>query len=79
MHSKMKREFTHGHRLEDVWIDLRTEVDIMKIDYCRLTLRNIIELNMVEISPGFQIEDDGMILDPKYHEAQFDKIFPFPI
>ena len=69
MHSKIKRAFTHVRRIEDIWIDLHTEMDIMKIDYCRITLQQIIDLNIVEIPPSFQIKDDGNILDPEYHQA----------
>ena len=60
----IKRLFTHVHRIEDIWIDLHTELDIMRMDYCRLTLHHIIDLNMLEIPSNLQIEDDGNILDP---------------
>lgn len=74
MHSKIKRAFTHVHCIEDIWIDLCTEMD-----YCRLTLQQIIDLNMVEIPSNFQIKDDGYILDLEYHLVGFDKQCPFPI
>ena len=38
MNSQIKRAFTHVHRIEDVWIDKRLELDIMKMDYYRFTL-----------------------------------------
>ena len=79
MNSQIKRAYTHVHRIEDIWIDMRTELDIMKTDYCRLTFQQIIGLNMLEIPPDFQVEDDGNILDPKFHQVDFDKMCPFPI
>ena len=33
MHLKMKREFSYVHRMEDVWIDLCSEVDVARMDY----------------------------------------------
>ena len=39
MNSKIKRAFTHVHHIEDIWIDMQKELDIMKMDYCRLTLQ----------------------------------------
>ena len=78
MHSRIKRAFTHVDHMEDVWIDLRTEVDIMEMVYCRLRLRQIINLNMVEIPPNLQVEVDGVILDPNYHKVGFDQHCPFP-
>ena len=79
MNSQIKRAFTHVHRIEDVWIDMQTELDIMKMDYYRLTLQQISDLNMLENPFDFQIEDDGNILDPEYHQAGFNKRYPFPI
>lgn len=79
MNSQMKRAYTHVHRIKDIWIDMRTKLDIMKMDYCRLTLQQIIDLNMLEIPSYFQVEDDGNILDPEFHQAGFDKNCLFPI
>ena len=56
-----------------------TKLDIMKMDYCRLTLHQIIDLNMLEIPSDFQIEDDDNILDSEYHRDSFDKQCPFTI
>ena len=53
MNSQIKRAYTRVHRIEDIWIDMRTKLDIMKMDYCRLTLQQIINLNMLEISLDF--------------------------
>ena len=58
---------------------MRTKLDVMKMDYCMLTLQQIIDLNMLEIPLDFQVEDDGNILDPEFHQAGFDKMCPFPI
>ena len=58
---------------------MRTELDVMKMDYCRLTLQQIIELNMLEIPSDFQVEDDGDILDPEFHLVGFDKKCSFLI
>lgn len=79
MNPQIKRAFTHVHHIEDVWIDMRTELDIMKMDYCRLTLQQIIDLNMLKIPSDFLIKDDGNVLDTEYHQASFDKRCPFPI
>ena len=51
----------------------------MKMDYYRLTLQQIIDLNMLETPSDFQVEDDGNILDLEFHQAKFDKKYPFPI
>ena len=75
----MKRAYTHVHHIENIWIDMRTELDIMKMDYCKLTLQQIIDLKMLQIPSDFQVEDDGDILDPEFHQAGFDKNCPFPI
>lgn len=37
MKNKLKISYTHVHRIEDIWIDCRTEKDIMKLDYFHLT------------------------------------------
>ena len=79
MHSMIKRAFTHVHCIEDIWIDLLTQLDIMRMDYCRLTLQQIIDVNMLEIPSNLLIEDDVNILDPEYHRVGFDKQCPFPI
>ena len=79
MNSKIKRAFTHVHHIEDIWIDMRTELDIMKMDYSRLTLQQVIDLNMLEIPFDYQVEDDGNILDLEYLRAGFDKQCPFPM
>ena len=34
---------------------------------------------MLKIQRDFQVEDDGNILDPEFHQADFDKKCPFPI
>lgn len=52
MNSKMKRAFTHIHRTKDVWIDLRNEVNVARMDYCPLTLQQIIDLNLNPIPEG---------------------------
>ena len=36
MNSQIKRAYTNVHRIEGIWIDMRTELDIMKMDYCKL-------------------------------------------
>ena len=79
INSQIKKAYTHVHRIEDIWIDMRTELDIMKMDYCKLILQQIIDLNMLEIPPNFQVEDDGNILDPEFHQAGFNRMCPFPI
>ena len=58
---------------------MRTKLDIMKMDYCRLTLQQIINLNMLEIPSNLMFEDNGNILDLENHCAGFDKQCPFPI
>ena len=63
----MKRTFTHVHFMEDVWIDLRSETNVTRMDYCRLTLQQIIDLDLVPILEG--VEDDDMILDLEYHNS----------
>ena len=54
----MKRAYTHVHCIEDIWIDMRTKFDIIKIDYYNLTMQQIIDINMLKIPSDFQIEDD---------------------
>ena len=39
MNSQMKRAYTHVRCIEDVYIDMKMELDIIKMDYCRLTLQ----------------------------------------
>ena len=77
MHSKMKRAFTYVHRMEDVWIDLRNNVHIIRMDFCRLTLRQIIDLDLVPIPEG--VEGNDMILDKQFHDRQLEKLLPIPI
>ena len=38
MNSKIKRTFTHVHPIEDIWIYMRIDLGLMKMDYCKLTL-----------------------------------------
>lgn len=68
MKDKIKRAFTHVHCLEDIWVDLRTKEDIKRMDYNRLTLEQIIDLDLTKIPEG--MVDDGKILDPKYIEQR---------
>lgn len=65
MKDKIKRAFTHVHHLEYIWIDLQTK-DIYKMDYCRLTVEQNIDLNLTLIIEG--VIDDGQISDPEYEE-----------
>lgn len=58
------RQFVHVYRLEDIWIDLRTEADIQRMDYQRLSIKQIIDFNLADIPPG--VEDDDNILDRDY-------------
>lgn len=39
MNSQMKRSYTHVNHIKDIWIDVRIKLDIMKMDYCKLTLQ----------------------------------------
>ena len=32
MNSQIKRAYTHVHCIKNIWIDMRTELDIMKMD-----------------------------------------------
>lgn len=60
----MRRQFVHVYRLEDIWIDLRIEADIRKMDYCLLSIKQIIDFNLADIPPG--VKNDGNILDCDY-------------
>ena len=75
----MKRAYTHVHCIEDIWIDMRTKFDIIKIDYYNLTMQQIIDINMLKIPSDFQVEDDGNILDPEFHQVSSDNKCLFPI
>lgn len=37
LHDKMRKQLLHIHHLEDLWIDVHTEVEIRRMDYTRLT------------------------------------------
>lgn len=69
------QEFTHVHCLEDIWVDLRTEEDIRRMDYNRVTLEQIVDLDLTKIPKG--MVDDGKILDPEYIEQRVGKA-PLP-
>ncbi|XP_057862524.1 uncharacterized protein LOC131070880 [Cryptomeria japonica] len=62
MKEKIKKSFVHVHCIEDIWVDLRTEMEVLKMDYCRLTVEQVIDLNLVDISQG--MIDNGDVLDP---------------
>lgn len=68
MKEKIKIDFTHVQCTEDVWIGLQIDEDIIKIDCCRLTLEQIIDLDLVNILGG--TKDDGNILDLEYEETR---------
>lgn len=59
------------HRIEDIWVDLRTEAKVLKMDYCRLTIEQIVDLNLVDIPQG--MIDDGHILDPEYTSRRVEE------
>jgi len=50
--------------VEDVWADLRTQEEIKKLDYYRLTLSQIEDLKLVDIPEG--MADDENIVSPRY-------------
>lgn len=64
MKDKIKRPFTQVHHVEDVWIDLCTDKDIRRMDYNRLTLEQIVDLDLADIPQG--MVDDEEVLDPIY-------------
>lgn len=68
MKDKIKRAFTHVHRLEDIWVDLRSKEDVRKMDYSKLTLEQIVDLDLTKIPKG--MVDDEKTLDPKYTEQR---------
>lgn len=68
MKEKIKRAFTHVHHLEDVWINLCTEEDIRRMHYNRLTLEQIVDLDLTKIPKG--MVDDEQILDPEVYRAK---------
>ena len=72
LHDKMRKQFLHIHHLEDLWIDVRTEVDIWCMDYIRLTVNQIVDFNFASIPPSF--EDDDQIINPEYFQHDVEKI-----
>ena len=52
------------HHFEDILIDLHTEVDIQRMDYWQLSIKQTIDFNFAEIPVG--VEDHDHILDQDY-------------
>lgn len=75
MKEKIKKTFIHVHRIEDIWADLRTEKEIRKMDYCRLTAEQIVDLNLMNMPQG--MIDDGNVLDPEFVNQNVDEA-PLP-
>lgn len=63
MKDKLKKSYSHVLKVEDIWIDCRTK-DIRKLDYCRLSLDQIINLHLADILED--MEDKDSILDLAY-------------
>lgn len=55
----------HVHRLEDVWVDCRDDEDIRKLDFSRLTLEKIENLDLAKITDTWEDTTDD-IVDPIY-------------
>lgn len=68
MKDKIKRAFTHMHRIEDVWIDLHIEEDIRRMNFSRLTLEQILNFDLTDILE--EIEDDEEIVDSIYEQQK---------
>lgn len=64
MKDKIKRAFKHVHQIEDVWIDLHTKEDVRIMEYRKITLVKIVDLNLVDIPKG--MEEDDEVVDPIY-------------
>lgn len=60
----MKKAYTYVHLIEDVWVDCRMKHDIRKLDYCRLTVDQIREFDLVDIPND--LEEDDNVLDLTY-------------
>ena len=61
--------------MEDVWIDLCSEVDVARMDYCWLTLWQLIDLKLIPILEG--VEDDNKILDKNFIIVNWRSSFLF--
>ena len=72
LHDKMRKQFLHIHRLEDLWFDVRIEVDIWCMDYTWLIVKQVVDFNLASIPPRF--EDDDQILDFEYFQHDVEKL-----
>lgn len=66
MKNKLKKSYTHLHRVEDIWICCRTKEVIRSLDYCRLIVDQNENLNLLDMPED--LEDDGIVLDPTYEK-----------
>lgn len=76
MKNKLKNAYIHVHRIEDVWIDCRSEHDIRKHDYFQIIVEQIREFNLTDVPNDF--EDDGNILDSTYVDNKVSSA-PLPL
>lgn len=68
---KLQKGHKHRYRFEDIWADCRDEEAIRKIDYCRLTVQQIIDLGVVDLPEDFT--DPGDIMNAAYDEQEIAK------
>lgn len=66
--NKLKRTYTHVYRFEDVWADYQDEEVIRRMDFSRLTLDQIENLDLAKIP--LTMEDIDAIVDPIYYEKK---------
>lgn len=68
MKKKIKRIYTHLYWLEDVWVDYENGEDVRRMDFSRLTLEQIENLDLAKIL--MTMEDTNDIVDPVYFERK---------
>lgn len=68
--------YVHVHWIQDVWVDCRTKNDVRKLDYCYLTVNQIREFDLANISND--LEDDGNVPDLAYVDNKVSST-PLPL
>lgn len=76
MRNKLKKNYVHVHRIEDVWVDCRSKHDVRKLDYYRLTVEQIENFCLTDDPDN--LKEDGDVLDPTYEKNKVSST-PFPL
>lgn len=65
MKNEIHQNYVHVHRLEDVWDDFRDDEDVRRLDFSRLTLEQIENLDLIKIQDTWE-DTTYDLVDPIY-------------